>query len=83
MFCVHWSSQRPILCISKDVRLASCVHNSTHCILFSTHKYIMHSVMYTRLQMLSDVVSFDLFCVHKSTYWNVVNTRVHQQLYCE
>ena len=32
--------------------------------------------------MLSGVVSSDLFCVHKSTYWNVVNTRVHLQFYC-
>ena len=32
--------------------------------------------------MYSGVVSSDLFCVHKSTYWIVVNKRVHQQFYC-
>ena len=40
-----------ILCLSKYIKLASCVHNSTHCILWSTHiKYIMHFIMYTRVQ---------------------------------
>ena len=28
------------------------------------------------------VISSEFFCVHKSTYWNIVNTRVHQQFYC-
>ena len=32
--------------------------------------------------MHSCVMSSEFFCVHKSTYWNVVNTRVHQQFYC-
>ena len=31
--------------------------------------------MYTRVQMRSGVVSTDLFCVHKSTYWNVERTQ--------
>ena len=40
-----------ILCTSKYIRLASCVHNSTHCILLCTHiMYIIHSIMYTRVQ---------------------------------
>ena len=70
MFCVHWSSQRLILCTSKYIRLASCAHNSTHCILLSTHKYIMHSIMYTGVQMHSGVVSSDLFCVHNKNKTN-------------
>ena len=32
--------------------------------------------------MHSYVISSDFVCVHKSTYWNVVNVRVHQQFYC-
>ena len=24
----------------------------------------------------------DFFCVHRSTYWNVVNAKVHKQFYC-
>ena len=32
--------------------------------------------------MHSCVISSEFFCVHKSTYWNVVNTSVHQQFYC-
>ena len=40
-----------ILCMSKYIKLASCVHSHTHCILLSTHiKYIMHSIMYTGVQ---------------------------------
>ena len=31
--------------------------------------------MYTKIQMRSGVVSSDLFCVHKSTYWNVEKTQ--------
>ena len=27
-------------------------------------------------------ISSEFFCVHKSTYWNVVNTRIRQQFYC-
>ena len=38
----------------------------------STQEYKMHSC----------VISSEFLCVHKSTYWNVVNTRVHQQFYC-
>ena len=44
-------SQMLILCTSKYIWLAICVHNSPHCILWSTNiKYIMHSIMYTRVQ---------------------------------
>ena len=32
--------------------------------------------------MHSCVISSDFVCVHKSTYWNVVDARVHQQFYC-
>ena len=48
------------------------VHESSQSILLCTQEYKMHSC----------VISSKFFCVHKSTYWNVVNTRVHQQFCC-
>ena len=32
--------------------------------------------------MHSCAISSDFVCVHKSTYWNVVDARGHQQFYC-
>ena len=32
--------------------------------------------------MHSCMISSDFVCVHKSTYWNVVDARVHKQFYC-
>ena len=48
------------------------VPKSSQGILLCTQEYNMQSC----------VISSDFFCVHKSTYWNLVNTRVHQQFYC-
>ena len=45
---------------------------SSRGILLCTQEYKMHSC----------VISSDFFCVHKSTYRNVVNARIHQQFYC-
>ena len=45
---------------------------SSQGILLCTKEYKMHSC----------VISSDFVCVHESTYWNVVNVRVHQQFYC-
>ena len=42
-----------ILGASKYIRLTSCAYNNTHCILLSTYKYIMHSIMYIRVQSAS------------------------------
>ena len=34
-----------ILCTSKYIRLASCVHNSTHRILLSTSEYVHNAIL--------------------------------------
>ena len=71
-FCVHSSSHGLIFCTSESLRLVFSVPKSSQGILLCTKEYKMHSF----------VISSDFVCVHKSTYWNVVNASVHQQFYC-
>ena len=70
-----------------------CVHSSSHCLIFMhirkpqmdiqyTQEFSGYSVVYTRVQNAFLCISSDFVCVHKSTYWNVVNARVHTQFYC-
>ena len=76
-----------------SIEMMFCVRSSSHGLIFvyirepqmdiqCTQEFSKYSVVYTRVQnaLLCDL-SPDFFCVHKSTYWNVVNARVHQQLY--
>ena len=60
------------LCASESLRWIFSVSKSSRGILLCKQEYKMHSC----------VISTDFFCVHKSTYWNVVNARVHKQFYC-
>ena len=60
------------LCTSASLRQVFSVPKSSEGIPLCTKEYKMHSC----------VISSDFVCVHKSTYWNVVNVRVHQQFYC-
>ena len=60
------------MCTSESLRSIFSVPKSSQGILLCTQKYKMHSY----------VISSDFFCVHKSAYWDVVNTREHQQFYC-
>ena len=60
------------LCTSESLRWVFSVPKSSQGTLFCTKEYKMHSC----------VISSDFVCVHKSTYWNVVDARVHQQFYC-
>ena len=60
------------LCTSESLRWAFSVPKSSQGILLCTEEYKMHSC----------VISSDFVYVHKSTYWNVVDARVHQQFYC-
>ena len=78
---LHLSSQ-----VVFSIEITFCVHSRLG---FCVHQRASDgyctqdfSVVYTRVQnaFLCDLSR--VLCVHKSTYWNVVNTRVHQQFYC-
>ena len=68
-FLLKWRSVYTVaptvwfLCTSESLRWMFSVPKSSQSILLCTQKYKMHSC----------VTSSDLFCVHKSIFWNVVN----------
>ena len=71
-FCVHSSCHGLIFVYIREPQMGIQCTQEFSGILLCTKEYKMHSC----------VISSDFVCVHKSTYWNVVNARVHQQFYC-
>ena len=71
-FCVHSSSHGLTFVYIREPQMDIQCTKSSQGILLRTQEYKMHSCM----------ISSDFFCVHKGTYWNVVNARVHEQFYC-
>ena len=76
-----------------SIEMTFAVHSSSHGLIFvyirepqmdiqCTQEFSGYSVVSQEYKIHSCVISSDFVCVHKSTYWNVVNARVHTQFYC-
>ena len=71
-FCVHSNSHGLIFVYVREPQMdIQCIQEFRGTLL-CTQEYKMHYC----------VISSDFFCVDKSTYWNVVNAKVHEQFYC-